>query len=220
MPRKTEIVVETVEHQEEPERDEQADLLAEAARLMQKAATDKANRSATLKEAEKALGQLKIVDYPELAESPVVQAFLKAMGVGDLQPGQIANRGTLAEREREWSYRDMGQFPAKTFIPDETVPVTWNGLMYQLRSGEEVTVPEPIYNVYRDHKKAQRMAQQHEQYLLGHSDLPPDPSWLTDESAKVRLWSVQGRKYGKPSGFLGVGLLQDGVDAGEGADSA
>ncbi len=174
--------------------DETAELLRQAAAQMSQAASDRENRSAILKDVESTLSRLKLADVPELAESPIVQAFLKAMGVDDLKPGEIRNRGSIVERARDWTVRDMDQFPTKTFEPRETVPITFNGITYQLVDGQEVTVPEPIFTIYREHRRALEQAEIHEAYLQGYSDRMPDPNWLTESSAKVRAFSQMGPK--------------------------
>ena len=205
------------------ENDEMAELLAQAAQTLGKAATDKRNRSVLLKEVEGTLSKIKLVDFPELAESPVVQAFIKAMGFDDLNPGEVRNRGTLAEIEREWTWKDMAQFPRMKFIPNETITLTFNGLALQVIADRECEVPEPFYNIWKDHRKAIQEARQHEQYLLGFSDQPPDQNWLTVEGAEVRAWSTQGRRMGKVSGHLGVGRISEAEEAtleeGENAQS-
>jgi hypothetical protein len=179
-----------VDEQEAP--DEMAALLQQAAAQLAAAATDRENRSAALKDVEATLSKINLKDFPELAESPIVQAFLRAMGGEDLAPGEVRNRGTLAEREREWSPQDMARFPIKTFEPRETIPVTFNGLTYQLIDGQEVTVPEPIYTIYQEHRRALVEGKKHEEYLLGYSSVPPDPNWVAESSAKVRAFSQMG----------------------------
>ncbi|MCK9602386.1 MAG: hypothetical protein M0R06_25295 [Sphaerochaeta sp.] len=205
------------------ETDDMADLLKQAAQQLSQAASDKEHRSARLKEVEATLSKIKLVDFPELADSPVVQAFIKAMGFDDLTPGEARNKGTLAEREREWTWKDMAQLPKVKFIPNETIVLTFNGLPLQVVADQECEVPEPFYNIWKDHRKAIMEARQHTQYLLGFSDQPPDPNWLTVEGAEVRAWSTQGRRLGKVSGHLGVGRISEAEEAtleeGENAQS-
>ena len=198
---------------EEPreDTDESTVLLEQAAALLGKAAADRKNRDATLKELEATLSKLKLADFPELAESPIVAAFAKAMGQGDLTPGQVKNPGTLAQREREWSYKDLEdvkQFGKKTFTPNENLPVTWNGLTYYLQNDVEITVPEPIWNIYREHREAMKQAGINERYLMGVSDEAPHPNWQTDGSALVRAWSARKGPSGQSSGRLGTGLIR------------
>jgi len=183
---------------------------------LQATARDKQARQTTLKKIEELLGSLKIKDYQELAESPVVQNLVKVLGYGDVAPGQAIMRGTLAERIRDWTWEDVAKQRKVRFIPAESLPLIYNGLRIDVVQDIECEVPEGFYNIYLERRKAIREAQQHERYLLGHTDQPPDPNWLTEESAKVRLWSTQGRPYGRPAGTLGVGPIYEGEEvAGE-----
>jgi len=189
--------------------DDIGETLKQAAELFAKAATDVENRDKVLKEVEKTLSKIKLTDAPTLAESPIVQAFVKAMGLGDLAPGQTRAPGTLAERSREWTMADVATMPRKTFTPMESLPLTWNGLTVYVLAGEEYSLPEPFYNVWREHVYATRQAQLNEHYMLGQSNRPPDPNWLTDEVALVRATTLMGRQFGRPGGTLSTGVISD-----------
>lgn len=200
-----------VETTEEPV-DEIAEQLAKAAALMQKAATERVDRGTVLKELESVLSKIPITALPEMEESPIVQAFVKAMGVGDLNPGEVKNRNTAAERSRDWSINDLGQFKQVQFTPNENLPLTWNGITAHVQADMEVVLPEPFYNIYRDYKKAKRQAGIADAYRMGVSDVLPDPMYLDADSggaeaATVRFWSIQGRPYGRPGGTLTTGLI-------------
>jgi len=202
------------------ETDDMATLLQQAAQQLSQAASDKEHRSARLKEVEATLSKIKLVDFPELADSPVVQAFIKAMGFDDLTPGEARNKGTLAEREREWTWKDLEKYPRIKFIPNETVVLGFNGLLLQVIADVECEIPEPFYNSWKSHREAIRQGRQHEQYLLGFSDQPPHPNWLTVEGAEVRAWSTQGRRLGKVSGSLGVGKISESEEASAEGENA
>jgi hypothetical protein len=201
------------------ETDDMAALLQQAGQALMQAAGDKENRSARLKEVEGTLSKIKLADFPELADSPIVQAFIKAMGFDDLKPGEARNRGTLAEREREWTWKDLDQFPRVKFIPNETIVLTFNGLALQVIADQECEVPEPFHNIWKDHREAMRQARQHQQYLLGFTDQPPHPNWMTTEGAEVRAWSTQGRRFGKVSGYLGAGRISEAEEPAEGENA-
>lgn len=210
MPRhKQEPVVEEAQVVEEvvPSTDDVADQLRKLGAELQQAADDALARGAKLREVERFLGNLKVKDFPELAESPVVQSFIKLMGGGDLRPGQTKNPGTLAQIEREWTIRDVEeQFEKVMVMPFENIPITWNGLTIQLQARTPAMVPKPFYDIYMDHLKAQNMAKQHEDYLSGMSDRPPDANWLSDSSARVRAWSLMSRPY-KQGQQWGIGVI-------------
>ena len=191
------------------QQDDIGETLKQAAELFAKAATDVENRDKVLKEVEKTLSKIKLTDAPTLAESPIVQAFIKAMGLGDLNPGQVKAAGTLAERGRDWDWGDVQTMPRKTFTPMENLPLTWNGLTVHVLAGEEYSLPEPFYNLYREHMYAVRQAQIHERWLMGVSDQPPDPNWISDESARVRANTLVGRRGGHPGGILDTGVIRE-----------
>lgn len=184
--------------------------LAKAAELMQKAATDMANRENILKDVEGILSKVPLEALPGMEESPIIQAFVKAVGTGDLQPGQVKNRNTAAERSRDWSLRDLDQLEKVRFIPNENIPVTFNGITAYLQADVEVELPYPFYDIYRDHKKAMRQADIADAYRMGTGDQLPDPMWQADEAALVRAWSIQGRPYGRPGGTRTTGLIITG----------
>lgn len=204
------------------EEDEATKALQEAAELISKAASDRANRKAILKEAEAALTKLKLVDYPDLAESLVIQAFIKAMGLGDLRPGGVANRGTLAERIRDWTWRDLakevesGRMPLRHFTSNERLTLTWNDLEIIVEADVECEVPACFHDIYLERQKAKRNAVIAEHYYLGLSDVPPPPEYHSAESAKVRAWATQMRRFGRNGGTIMTGVIQDwsGEDKG------
>lgn len=222
MPRWEKKKEEVVEEVQSQEADESTLALQRAAELLGKAATDKKNQGTLLKEVEAALSKVRMIDFPQLAESPVIQSFLHAVGVGDLKPGEVANRGTLAEREREWTWRDVndqvraGKMRLVKFIPYDNLNLTWNGLQLHVCGGDEVEVPDCFYDIYKEHQKARKEGEKNMQYLLGHSDAPPHPDWQTPEGAMVRAWSLNGRKYGRPSGTLEVGYHPGNIAEGTG----
>ncbi len=209
------VLAELVEQAQDKEEsnqefDDTAQLLKQAADLMQKAATSKSQRGELLSAAEDALSKLRIVDFPDLAESPVVANFLKAMGMEGMRPGEIKNRGTLAERARDWSWRDVNEMPKIKFTPAETIDITFNGLALRVQEDMECEVPRPFYDIYVEHRRALQQARLNESYLLGYSDVPPHPNWQTPEGARVRANSIQGRAFGRRGGHIGVGPLIEG----------
>ena len=183
-------------------------------------ANDQIARAAKLKEVEHFLGNLKVKDFPELAESSVIQQFVQMFDTKGMRPGETRNAGTLAAIEHEWSWSDIqdgvrsGKLPLVRFTPNETIKVTFNGLQLQLIADQECEVPRCFFDIYMEHRKALRQAVVNENYLMGISDVPPDPNWMTPESAIVRAWSTQGRRYGRVSGHLGTGPIVMGEETG------
>ena len=122
------------------------------------------------------------------------------------------NAGTLAEQRRDWTIEDCRAFPKHMITPMESITLTWNGVQCHITAGEEVEIPEPFFDLYRDHLKALRNARQHEQWMLGKSDIAPDRNYLTDASMRVRGYTDLGK------GSIGVGPLA--IDEGTAEDAA
>ncbi len=171
--------------------EDKASLLARLGAELAAVASDDAKATAKLNEIERVLKGLKVEDFPKLAESEIVQTFARLIG-GNLAPGETKNKGTLAETSREWTMRDLAQFPTKTFTPNETLPLTWNGLTCYVFADQECTVPEPFYSVYMEHRKWQREGERHKRYMFDKNAPPPDPSLIDDGSARVRAYTQLG----------------------------
>lgn len=76
---------------------------------------------------------------------------------GERQPGMTIRRAGGIAAKVPWTRADVEKrFPKVTFMPEETIPVTWNGVSYQLREGEEITVPSVIKTTYDNHRKRVR----------------------------------------------------------------
>ena len=74
--------------------------------------------------------------------------------IGERKPGMHARSGKVPYTRK---YLEEN-FPKATFTPDENIPITWNGVRYDLFADREMTVPEPIKQVWDDYKKAKRRA--------------------------------------------------------------
>ena len=58
-----------------------------------------------------------------------------------------------------WTWRDILERFKDDYtaiIPDETIPLTWNGVKIQLISGIETHLPKPFYELWKAHKAALR----------------------------------------------------------------
>ena len=67
-------------------------------------------------------------------------------------PGRVV-RGT----KTPWTRGDVDRaFPPVTFTPEETIPVTYNGVRYLLIADVECCVPSCIKDIYDNHRKAVR----------------------------------------------------------------
>ncbi len=77
----------------------------------------------------------------------------EAKSVGEPRtPGATVRGGKVP-----WTRGDIERtFPMVTFMPEETVPVSWNGVRYQLLEGIEATVPSCIKGIYDDYRRRVR----------------------------------------------------------------
>jgi len=65
------------------------------------------------------------------------------------KPGDVVNGFKVA-----WTYDQMlKNFPIVTFTPEETVPLTWNGVKVQALAMVEMHVPEPFKEIYDRHRR-------------------------------------------------------------------
>jgi hypothetical protein len=85
----------------------------------------------------------------EEAEDKVEQ---RAIDEKNTKPGQVVNGF-----KRAWTMKECeAAFPVKVFMPEETVPLTWNGLRVQAIAGVQMAVPECFYDIYVKHREALR----------------------------------------------------------------
>lgn len=192
---------------DKPNADDVAEQLKKLGSELAAVADDVKARSAKVAQIEEFLGNIKVRDFPDLAESPVVQEFAKMFAdTSGMKPGEVRRRGTLAEVARDWTIEDFRRMPMITFIPVVSIDITINGVgPFRLTKGEECTVPDTVYDHYKEHLYRTKQAEIHKKWLTGQSDQLPDPNWLTPEGAGVAAMSRQGAAIGKRSGFLGIG---------------
>lgn len=211
-----------------PASDEVAEQLKALGAELIAVADDQVARGAKLRDVERFLGGLTVKDFPDLAESPTVQAFVKLFANTEgLRPGQVRNRGTLAEFGRDWTWDDVcREFESVTFAAMVSVPLTWNGVgPVYIQAGNEYALPRPFYDIYREHIRALRQKDVHQRYMMGLSDVPPDPNWFSESTAKLRAQAQMTGPTGQPGAFLilGGGVIPPragGEGAGEGEDKA
>lgn len=202
-----------------------AAILQQMANIFQDAAGKKTAQIGVLREVEGLLGKLTPEDYPSLAKSPQIQAFIELLGTHaaelhpDALPGSIQNPGSLAVNKRPWEWRHMKDFEMKTFTPNETILIVWQGLPLQLVADEEMTVPKPFYDTYMERKSATLTAREHADILYRRKDVMDlreraggvraDPSVMNDGTSKVRAQG-QGRDGYKP----GAGMFNPADEPG------
>lgn len=59
-----------------------------------------------------------------------------------------------------WTYNAMCEkFPVVPFIPEETIPLTWNGVRVMAVNTVEMHVPKPFYDLYMKHRRGVNIKQ-------------------------------------------------------------
>lgn len=68
---------------------------------------------------------------------------------GERMPGRrVKGQKTI------WTYHDMVErFDIVDFTPEETIPLSWNGVKVQAYAGIEMHVPKPFYDLYNKHRR-------------------------------------------------------------------
>jgi len=78
---------------------------------------------------------------------------------GPKLPGQIEDAGELVARKVHWTMHDAERlYPPVAFTPEETIPVTFNGLTIQLRADQPITVPSCFKGIYDEHRRLVRQS--------------------------------------------------------------
>lgn len=84
----------------------------------------------------------------ELVEATVAKEEEK----GERIPGKIVNG-----RKTIWTQKDIeARFPICEFTPDETIPVIYNGIRYQLIADVSMVAPTIIRDIYLEHRRKMR----------------------------------------------------------------
>lgn len=196
------------------------EILANLAAVFAQAAGNKAAHAKALGEVEAVLSKLSPKDFPELAESPVIQQFLDQMAERNAElhpddpPGTIYNRGTLGMTKKRWQWSDLKDAERVRLTPTETIPITYQGLTMVLQADMDMEIPKPFYDVYMERRRGMETARQHAAFLFRQRDnIDPnraDPSVLSSSSGMVRGHG-QGNTGYKP----GAGAFNPGEEPTE-----
>ena len=94
---------------------------------------------------------------PEVAAEILMDAALKVSAEIkstplERQPGRVVHG-----LKTPWTHQDLVKaYGVMTFTPDDTMPITISGVIYQLIAGREMHVPKKVYDRYREVKQQQR----------------------------------------------------------------
>lgn len=202
------------------------EVLASLGKALEGLAKAKRGRKQRMAEVVKVLEQLDPRDYPELADHPAITKILDTLSEqaaqnADVPPGTIIGTG-MAAHKKPWTMADVG--PGKVewlrFTPLETLPVTYNGLRFQLFADEEFYGPKFVYDIYAEHKRALKVAHEHAGLMFKTTDRVSDPTVINEATMRIR--AMTEHIPGQPGGFLpgaGIGpIFVQGEGEGEGGE--
>ena len=184
-----------------------ADLMAS----LQKMQAKKAGGTKALEELAGILDRIDPLDHPEIADNPVIEAFLEKIGEvrskkdkRQLPPGAIrgdGNPNSLTAQDVQWKLADVNLKPdgtkeLVTWTPAETIPIFYNGVMCQAIADVEMTTEKAFYDVYSEHRRLTREAEMRKAYMFGRSNTPP-PNEGTDGGGSIAAARVRA--------FVGMG---------------
>lgn len=158
-------------------------------------------------------------DYRQLAGSEVIQAFVERFNdarqtTSDVKPGQIMNPGSILQTKRPWTWDDLKGCDTVTFIPNETLPITWNGLTVYVNTDIETTIPAVHYGIYQEHRRLMRAGREHAEYLAGQRTTVSDPSIISTDSVRIR-GSASAGHFIPGGGLISRGTTSEEEEGGE-----
>ena len=96
---------------------------------------------------------------PSEAQEIVTELKPELKAKAKSQPVERVPGLTIAGSKTTYTYRDLCEmFPIVSFIPEETIPLTFQGVSVQAIEGLEMHVPECYKRIYDNHRKALREA--------------------------------------------------------------
>lgn len=198
------------------------DVLGQLMATLQQAKAKKVKGTQLLEQLGSLLDQIDPKDHPELADDPTIQTFLEKIGEARLKkaekdglpPGSYVGTG-LAQQDVQWKLADVNRRPdgskeLVTWTPAETILIGYNGVFCQAVADVEMTTEKAFKDLYDEHRRATREAQEHKAYMFGRSDYLP-PSYRSGDAAvataKVRAFMSMGEEKG--GGRIGIGYPGD-----------
>lgn len=210
----------------------EADLLTNLANAFSDMAKAPRQRDQKIDEIGRLLASLNPSDYPKLMENPAIEKVLdmlderqQAKSPND-PPGTIYDAGTMAQRKKPWTERDLrliierGDMPIVE-IPDprKTTTITWNGLTRVIIADRPNWLEKCFADVYYESRHNERAGKEHADYMFRNANSVSDPSILNEGSMRVR--AMVEKLPGAPELYRPGGGWQDTPRAveGEGAQA-
>ena len=99
----------------------------------------------------------------------------------DKVPGMV-----IGGTKTTYTYQDLVRmFPIATFTPEETIPLTFQGVTVQAIAGYEMHVPECFKKIYENHRREARWAASNSAKEAGMQDLGTMPEGAMSESLQL-----------------------------------
>lgn len=188
-----------------------ADLMASLQQIQSK----KVSESKALDDLASILDRIDPIKNPEVFDTPAIEAFLEKIGEArakkdrrNLPPGAIrgdGNPNSPTAQDVQWKLADVnrredGTKELITWAPAETTLVIYNGVQCQCIADVEMTTEKAFYDVYMEHRRLTREAEQRKAYMFGRTTTPP-PNEGTDgggsvAAARVRAFTGMGGEGG------------------------
>ena len=65
-----------------------------------------------------------------------------------------AGDGSKSRKKVRWTMKDVRKmFPMVSVFADETITITWNGISVRLIEGQEMQIPKPHADIYRERQR-------------------------------------------------------------------
>lgn len=196
---------------------EDDDVLAGLGALIAEARRDKADKSRQDAVVD-ALSRLTVKDFPQIAEHPVIAKFLEGYHQAQAvtygrRPGEVINKGTLAENAIPWTLRDLKSPPPGwngtdalppghtqwvfNVVPESSREVIVNGIKVRFYRRVPYSGPKVFYDVYLQAMDQEEAASQHAAFMMKAegAGVPQDPTILNEGTLAVRTSFTKGTYY-------------------------
>lgn len=219
------------------------DILAGLGALIAEARKDRADTSRQQAVVD-ALAGLQVKDFPQIAEHPAIAKFLEGYHAAQSathgrRPGEVINKGTIAENAIPWTLRDLKSPPQDwngvdplppghtqwvfNVVPESSKEVIVNGLKVRFYRRVPYSGPKVFYDQYLESMNAEEYAAQHAAFMMKAegAGVPQDPTILNEGTMHVRTSFTKGTYYPGmgTQGMTSPGPAQAGDAEGEAAAS-
>ena len=188
------------------------DELKALASKLYRVAEDKAERGKTLDELETFLARLPSKDFPELAQSEIVQNFVEMMMARssetrpDDPPGTVYNRGAINQYKKAWTEEDLrrSDIAVMEFEVNEPETVVWCGIRRDYQPGTVYYDYRCFVDLIREKARNLRLAEEHVAYMFKRRNSLTDITIANMSTARIRGTADQG-SYVPAGGFFEPG---------------